>query len=109
MIDGFSHSIPQEFDGGYFAYDLVHRGEDRETPDYITNVFHLYKLHGSIDWCRVGNQIHKAASPDKPLMIYPRESKFELSYDQPFLELMSRLQMSLRQANTDIGNRVWLQ
>lgn len=94
--------MPQEFDGGYFGYDLVKRREDREVPDYITNVFHLYKLHGSVDWCRVDSQIQKAAKPDKPLIIYPRESKFELSYDQPFLELMSRLQMALRQANTGL-------
>jgi hypothetical protein len=102
VIDGFSHSMPQEFDGGYFGYDLVKRREDREVPDYITNVFHLYKLHGSVDWCLVGSQVHKAAKPEKPLIIYPRESKFELSYDQPFLELMSRLQMALRQANTGL-------
>lgn len=102
VIDGFSHSMPQEFDGGYFCYDLMKRRDDREAPDYITNVFHLYKLHGSVDWCRTGMQIQKSANPDKPLIIYPRESKFELSYDQPFLELMSRLQMSLRQVNTGL-------
>lgn len=102
VIDGFSHSMPQECDGGYFSYDLVRRRDDREAPDYITNVFHLYKLHGSVDWCRAGIQVQKAAKPDKPLIIYPRESKFELSYDQPFLELMSRLQMALRQTNTGL-------
>ncbi len=102
VIDGFSHSMPQEFDGGYFSYDLVRRRDDREAPDYITNVFHLFKLHGSVDWCRGGMQVQKSAKPDKPHIIYPRESKFELSYDQPFLELMSRLQMSLRQTSTGL-------
>jgi hypothetical protein len=36
------------------------------------------------------------------LIIYPRLSKFESSYEQPFLEMMSRFQASLRQSNTGV-------
>lgn len=102
VIDGFSQAMPQEFDGSYFGYDLVKRRDDKETPDYVANVFQLYKLHGSVEWANAGDQVRKFPTPDNPLLIYPRESKFELSYDQPFLELMSRFQMALRQTNTGL-------
>jgi hypothetical protein len=102
VIDGFSHSEPQEFDGSYFSYDFVRRHADRETPDYIPNVFHLYKLHGSLDWKQNGAQIVKVRDAATPLIIYPRESKFASSYDQPFLEMMSPFQAALRQPNTGL-------
>jgi hypothetical protein len=102
VTDGFSHSEPQEFDGSYFNYDFVRRHPDRETPDYIPNVFHLYKLHGSLDWEQSGTQILKVRNAAKPLIIYPRESKFESSYDQPFLEMMAAFQAALRQPNTGL-------
>jgi hypothetical protein len=102
VTDGFSHSEPQEFDGSYFNYDFVRRHPDRETPDYIPNVFHLYKLHGSLDWQQAGTQILKVRDAAKPLIIYPRESKFESSYDQPFLEMMAAFQAALRQPNTGL-------
>jgi hypothetical protein len=101
-VDGFSHTQPQEFDGIHFSYDFVVREQDREAPDYIPNVFHLYKMHGSVDWEQSGSQIVKSGKPQNPLIIYPRSSKFETSYDQPFLEMMSRFQLALRQPNTGL-------
>jgi hypothetical protein len=52
VVDGFSHLQPQLFDGSYFSYDLVRRVQDGGVPDYIPNVFQMYKLHGSLDWER---------------------------------------------------------
>ena len=102
VVDGFSHTMPQEFDSGYFAYDLVRRDDDGSAPNFIPNVFHLYKLHGSIDWKQDDERIIKQVSPEKPVLIYPRHSKFELSYESPFLDLMSRFQGSLRQTETSL-------
>ncbi|MCA9090898.1 MAG: SIR2 family protein [Planctomycetaceae bacterium] len=101
-VDGFSHTLPQEFDSSYFAYDLVRRDEDGSSPDYIPNVFHLYKVHGSIDWENVAGRIVKSQSTEKPVLIYPRHSKFELSYESPFLDLISRFQSALRQTETSL-------
>jgi SIR2-like domain len=104
VVDGFSHSQPQEFDGGYFDYDIVTREPQAQTPEYINNVFQLFKLHGSVDWkleSESGRVVKDAIAP-KPLIIYPRMSKFESSYDQPFLEMMSRFQFALRQPNTGL-------
>jgi hypothetical protein len=102
VVDGFSHTQPQEFDGSHFGYDFVVRSQDREVPDYLPNVFYLFKLHGSVDWELDSGQITKKQIPPKPLIIYPRMSKFESSYDQPFIELMSRFQLSLREPNTGL-------
>ena len=74
MVDGFSHTLPQEFDSGYFAYDLVRRDDDGTVPNYIPNVVHLYKLHGSIDWQQNDERLVKQTSPDDPVLIYPRHS-----------------------------------
>jgi hypothetical protein len=101
-VDGFSHTQPQEFDGSHFNYDFVHRSQEHEVPDYLPNVFQLYKLHGSVDWELIGNQVTKTIEPAKPLIIYPRFSKFESSFEQPFIELMSRFQLSLREPNTGL-------
>jgi hypothetical protein len=102
VVDGFSHTQPQEFDGAHFNYDFVRRESDRESPDYIPNVVHLYKLHGSVDWEIRDHQVVKAENATNPLIIYPRITKFELSYDQPYLELMGRFQSVLRLPNTGV-------
>lgn len=102
VVDGFSHTQPQEFDGTHFNYDFVRRIEGQDVPDYIPNVFHLYKMHGSVDWELKGSQIIKTPSPARPIIIYPRHSKFESSFDQPFIEMMSRFQACLRQSNTGL-------
>jgi hypothetical protein len=102
VIDGFSHTQPQQFDSDYFSYDIVRRDDDRPAPDYISNVFHLYKLHGSVDWNYSGAEVTRTPTPTKPAIIYPRYTKFEASYNPPFLELVSRFQSSLRQPNTGL-------
>jgi len=102
VVDGFSHTEPREFDGGYFNYDFVRRERDRDVPEYIPNVFHLYKMHGSVDWEQKGAQIVRSAQARKPRIVFPRYGKFESSYEQPFLEMMSRFQSSLREPNTGL-------
>jgi hypothetical protein len=102
VVDGFSHSTPQVFDGHYFSYDLVKRGLDGESPTFIPNVFHLYKLHGSVDWdIKLDGRVVRGET-DAPAMVYPRAGKFESSYQQPFFEMMSRFQSALRMANTGL-------
>ena len=103
VIDGFSHTSPQYFDGSNFSYDLVRREGDKDVPAYISNVFHLCKLHGSIDWQRTAaGDVQRTAPTSTPLIIYPRAGKFESSYQQPYLEMMSRFQSALRQPNSGV-------
>jgi hypothetical protein len=103
IIDGFSHTNPHEFDGIHFGYDIVRRDPDSEVPSYISNVIQLLKLHGSVDWDRTANgQVLRSPNPKKPVIIYPRNGKFESSYSQPYFEMMSRFQAALRLSNTGL-------
>lgn len=104
VLDGFSHTSPPTFDAVNFTYDIVRRSKESDTQDFIPNVFHLYKLHGSIDWTRdaTTGEIYKWHGTNKPLLIYPRSSKFELAFEQPYLEMIAALQAALREPNTGL-------
>lgn len=104
IIDGFSHTTPQVFDSLYFSYDIVRRENNPDSHDFIPNVFHLYKLHGSVDWTKnkYSGEIEKDPSSPSPLLIYPRNTKYELSFEQPYLEMMSAFQTALRQPDTGL-------
>lgn len=104
IIDGFSYSIPQRFSPRYFIYDFVRRSFNRnESPEYVEGVFHLYKIHGSVDWKRLSDGgIEKDDKTDKPCLIYPASTKYEHSYAQPHLEMMSQLLTALREPNTTL-------
>lgn len=104
VIDGFSHSTPQVFDSLFFAYDIVKRDTNPDSHDFISNVFHLYKLHGSVDWTRnpITKEIEKDPFTDNPILVYPRNTKYELSFEQPYLEMMSAFQTALRQPDTGL-------
>ena len=103
VIDGFSFTIPRTFSGRFFDYDIVQREGSKlqEEDNFIQRVFHLHKLHGSLDWERTESdkKVRIKGNPDKPLMVYPREAKYEDSYEQPFFEMMARFQRNLRLNN----------
>lgn len=101
-VDGFSHSSPQTYDRAHFTYDIVRRGVDNDPPDYVENVFQLYKLHGSIDWRRKGSTILRTRDEKvgEPVLIYPRDSKFQEAFASPYLDMMGAFQLALRQPDT---------
>lgn len=105
MIDGFTFTFPRVFNGNNYDYDIVIRKNSRITAqeNYASKVFHLYKLHGSLDWARNAEtgQILKCdfENNKKPVMIFPSSIKYETSYEQPFFEMMSRFQTELRMDN----------
>lgn len=98
IIDGFSFTHPRRFSGRYFDYDIVYRDKTRvkQEESFISNAFHLYKLHGSLNWKRNDNGIVQENEPKDPLIIYPASDKYESSYEQPYFEMMSRFQQALR-------------
>lgn len=103
VIDGFSFTIPRTFSGRFFDLDIVQREGSKlqEEDSFIQRVFHLHKLHGSLDWERdhLTNKVIIKEDPDLPLMVYPRDAKYEDSYEQPFFEMMARFQRNLRLNN----------
>ena len=106
LLDGFSFNLPRIFSGRNFDYDIVKRENSKLGKDnnYLERVFHLYKLHGSINWERRedDSEILLNEGTKQPLMIYPRGNKYEVSYEQPYFEMMSRFQASLRQNNVTL-------
>lgn len=103
VIDGFSYTFPRTFSGRYFDYDIVQRegSKLKEEDNFVQRVFHLHKLHGSINWFRnnEAGTVEIKENPkesEEPLMVYPREAKYEDSYEQPFFEMMARFQRNLR-------------
>lgn len=101
VIDGFSFTSRRVFRGNLFDLDLVIREHSRikNEENFAHKVFHLYKLHGSINWTRDGNRIVQASNTSQPLLIYPRDTKYEHAFEQPFFEMMSRFQQTLRKEN----------
>jgi len=107
IIDGFSFSYPRLFNGINFDYDIVARNTNRPQSEenFVAKVIHLYKPHGSLDWEKVKTSndeehVIKSSNPRNPLMIYPSNTKFEHSYEQPYFEMISRFQQELRTKNT---------
>jgi len=103
VVDGFSHTVPPTFDAIHFSYETVRRLGDTESFDPIPNCFHLCQLHGSVDWQRQdpSGEITKWTSGGKPVLIYPRNSKYELAFEQPYLEMIGAFQTAVREP--DIG------
>ncbi|MBD7989418.1 SIR2 family protein [Ochrobactrum sp. Sa2BUA5] len=104
LVDGFSHSAEQRFNRDYFQHDIVRRQSSGTKADYIDGVFHLYKLHGSIDWRRRAEStvIRSLANhPDlKPVLIYPRSTKYQEAFETPFLDMFAAFQTALREPDT---------
>jgi SIR2-like domain len=103
-VDGFSFGYPRRFHGRWLDYDFVRRGKDRTGSEFLDGVFQLLKLHGSIDWEleEATRTIFRVPKTSKPHLVYPRDEKFALSYEQPFLEMISRYQSALREPDTCI-------
>ncbi len=102
VIDGFSFTQPREFSGKWFDLDIVNRDKTRikKEESFLPEVFHLYKLHGSLNWIKQNGRIMQCDDATDPLIIYPADEKYESSYEQPYFEMMSRFQQSLRKENT---------
>lgn len=104
VLDGFSFTQPRRFDPRFFLYDIVRRpstGDEVGTP--LEGVFHLNKLHGSVDWSRIGNgeiEVAPNPTPEAACLIYPAKGKYQQSYVQPHLELVSQYFSVLREPNT---------
>lgn len=104
VVDGFAFGSEAHFDSSQFSYDVVRRAAGEEKSDFIENLFHLYKIHGSIDWefNQKSGQIAKRPGTKKPLLIYPKSTKYELSFSQPYIEMMGTFQAALRTPNTTL-------
>lgn len=107
LIDGFSHSAEQRFNRDHFDHDIVRRAASSTKADYLDGVFHLYKLHGSVDWRRRSDEVvirsvDDTAEDRKPVLIYPRSSKYQEAFESPYLDMFAALQAALREPDTTL-------
>lgn len=107
LIDGFSHSAEQRFNRDHFDHDIVRRASSGTKADYLDGVFHLFKLHGSVDWRRRSDDIVIRSVDDpgedrKPVLIYPRSSKYQEAFESPYLDMFAALQAALREPDTTL-------
>lgn len=107
LIDGFSHSGTQRFNRDNFQHDIVRRDLSETRIDYLDGVFHLYKLHGSMDWQRRrsdGVVIRSTLRNDQhdPALIYPRSSKYQEAFLPPYLDMFAAWQAALREPDTTL-------
>jgi hypothetical protein len=104
VLDGFSFTQPRRFDPRFFLYDIVRRpSTGDEVGTLLEGVFHLYKLHGSVNWSLGKNgeiEIVAKPDPDSACLIYPAKGKYQQSYVQPHLESVSQYFSVLREPNT---------
>lgn len=107
LIDGFSHSAEQRFNRDNFDYDIVRRADSSAKAVYLDGVFHLHKLHGSVDWRRCTDDVvirSLATTNDeiRPVLIYPRSSKYQEAFESPYLDMFAALQAALREPDTTL-------
>lgn len=107
LIDGFSHSAEQRFNRDHFDHDIVRRAASSTKADYLDGVFHLYKLHGSVDWRRrpdevVIRSVDVPGEDRRPVLIYPRSSKYQEAFESPYLDMFAALQAALREPDTTL-------
>ncbi len=103
IIDGFSHAAPPVYDRSQFGLDIVRRDNAKDSPDYLDSVVQLYKLHGSLDWRRTATEIIRSRGNEgKPVLIYPRDSKYQEAFEPPYLDMMSAFQTALREPDTTL-------
>lgn len=107
LIDGFSHSAEQRFNRDHFDHDIVRRAASSTKADYLDGVFHLYKLHGSVDWRRRSDEVVIRSVDDpsedrRPVLIYPRSSKYQEAFESPYLDMFAALQAALREPDTTL-------
>lgn len=105
IIDGFEYSKPSRFNPAWFHYDIVNRSQALEKGGaYLPNIVHLYKIHGSVDWVRTVQGVQKPSALNttggEPVFIYPSSSKYQSSYDSPYLDMMAAFLDALQKPKT---------
>ena len=106
VIDGFEYGRPYRFNPAWFHYDIVHKVQTSDKANsYLPNVFHLYKIHGSVDWIKTEQGVQKRISDSQegePVIIYPSSTKYQSSYESPYLDMMASFLEAVQKPKTAI-------
>jgi len=106
LLDGFVGSIRRVFRPESFGFDFYFPGSTTEGRVHrLDRVAHLYKLHGSVNWCRESpteqNPYGIFASANMgsqgDALIFPTPVKQELATGIPYSEMFRRFSESISQ------------
>ena len=98
-VSGFDGSVLSQLNPTLFDLELSYRATGHSSV-YYSDVVHLYKLHGSVDWRvqSVDNMpevIRDANSHDGEVVIYPCYTKYSQSLEMPYGEMFRRFSESI--------------
>ena len=107
VIDGFEFSKPQRFNPAWYNYDIVNRTQASEKGGaYLSNIIHLYKMHGSVDWMQTEQGVRKKDNnfldEGEPVFIYPSSAKYQNSYDSPYIDMMAAFLEAVQKPKTAV-------
>lgn len=107
VIDGFEFSKPQRFNPAWYNYDIVNRTQASEKGGaYLSNIIHLYKMHGSVDWMQTEQGVRKKDNnfldKGEPVFIYPSSAKYQSSYDSPYIDMMAAFLEAVQKPKTAV-------
>ncbi len=100
IIDGFSFTSPRKFSPRNFKYDIIQTESNYQKNQPIYNLIKLYKIHGSVNWQEENHEIIQKENPNKPCIIYPSSTKYQLSYQKPYFEMMSQFNNAMATEET---------
>lgn len=88
-FDGFIGSREPFFDLASLEQDVL--------PERWTR---LWKLHGSLNWVKKGDgSVSRRSGPGSEAMIYPSHLKYDQSRRMPYLAMLDRLKVFMRESN----------
>ena len=118
IIDGFNFLMKPRFDPDIFNWSLTKPivGYKTDKVQYKENVINLIKIHGSLTWIKENSNNEKSniyridkndvvkslneGKDNQPLLIFPGNSKFAKSYEEPYFELFSVFQNIIHSPQT---------
>lgn len=104
VFDGFSFDSNNIFDIDLFDWSLVKSiiNVKSEKLEYKKSCLNLMKIHGSLTWTLVDENVKRVEknSSYEPIMIFPSSNKYTHSYEKPYFELFSKFQEQLKRNNT---------
>lgn len=104
VFDGFSFDSKANFDQDLFDWSFVKpiANVKSEKMEYKKSTITLLKIHGSLTWKKIDDNIVRVGKKDNdmPIMIFPSSNKYSHSYEKPYFELFSKFQELIKKPNT---------
>lgn len=109
--NGFGGGLTKVFNPARFNYTFSRKVDSNlEKYEPLENVVYLYKLHGSISWIEVSNNLFfniqetsvkpGDSRPDQTVLIYPTPLKQNKSLGSPYADLIREFQKKLQLAHS---------